>query len=103
MVGEADGLLKVVRNMMSCSWQSKPIGKNTPNSLIRNCCCFIKRGAFANSKQNTMYHCMNELAEDSDEEDEEVRYEKRGFNDDDDDPTDGNNDNCHSQMNVFAM
>ena len=46
---------------------------------------------------------MDELAKDSDEEDEEGRCEKRGFNDDDDDPTDGSNDNCHLQMNVFAM
>ena len=57
----------------------------------------------ARPKPKAAYHRMNELAEDSDDEDEEGRYENGGFNDDDDNPTDGNNDNYHSQMNVFAM
>lgn len=57
----------------------------------------------ARPKPKAAYHRMNELAEDSDEEDDEGSYENRSFTDENDNPNEEHDDNGHLQMNVFAM
>ena len=112
-VEAAGGPLKVVKSTTSCSWRLKLTEKITPNTSIRNFCSSFQarrrreHQAKHNAKDNARpkakatYHRMNELAEDSDEE-EMGNDNDEPSKDEDDDQGDKNN-NGNRQINVYEM
>ena len=108
MVEAAGGPLKVVKSTMSCSWRLKVTGKRTPNNSIRSQArrCREHQAKHnakddARPKAKAAYHCMYELAEDSDEE--EMGFDNDEPSEDEDDDQGDQNNNGNRQINVYEM